>query len=357
MFTNEIAEGEDYKKIADVAPYFSFIDPIVKRLLKHNIKDRENDINSVIFDLGEKEMQYEIEENFLTNIYQIPKNNTQEIMNLFALCNYALNERFNWDNVNINYLCDYHFKVTNELKEYIFIFVLNKKIRDKFNYEGQTYNNNSIPYESLNIEQKEDKKLYDRLIENINAYGTSYKNSKEANIMKKLFLSLSDYHAIEVLNSIKQIRDDIDYYCSDSPLLSIAYYLHRNLSDSDFTNFRIENNVTLIKYEESDVTDKYNLYVISEDNYNKLIDILRKTIPSLTSNVMNNELRLFFETVDDEYVFEGILNEKAELYGEEDVRYDDVLDVIKNAKKVELKKVYYLDNAQASAIINAPSDH
>lgn len=41
--TKEIAQGENYKQIWEVFPYFSFIDEVVKRMIQHSIK-RESTI-------------------------------------------------------------------------------------------------------------------------------------------------------------------------------------------------------------------------------------------------------------------------------------------------------------------------
>ena len=70
LFTKEIAQGEDYKRIWQVTPYFSFVDEIVERMIKHDINKRESDISSIILDLERHDMEYKVEESFFRNMYK-----------------------------------------------------------------------------------------------------------------------------------------------------------------------------------------------------------------------------------------------------------------------------------------------
>ena len=88
LFTKEIAQGEKYKKIWQCAPYFSFLDDIVERMIRHDTSTREHDINSVILELEENDLKYEVEESFLKGMYKkigLPAKKVSELMNLFSL--------------------------------------------------------------------------------------------------------------------------------------------------------------------------------------------------------------------------------------------------------------------------------
>ena len=44
------------------------------------------------------------------------------------------------------------------------------------------------------------------------------------NVLKKYFISLCDYHVDEVVESLKRIEKEVDYYSLDAPIMCIAYY-------------------------------------------------------------------------------------------------------------------------------------
>ena len=122
MFTKEIPTGENYKKIWKCAPYFHFMDGIIDKMIQHDHLNRENDINSILMELNEHDMEFEVDESFLKlkcSKLGIPQNKIKDVMNLYALSTYFLNNECNSKIVNYNYYCDYHFSCNENMRNYL----------------------------------------------------------------------------------------------------------------------------------------------------------------------------------------------------------------------------------------------
>ena len=234
LFTKEIAQGENYTKIWQAAPYFSFLDEIVSRMIRHDISKREDDINAILIDIEKHDMEYKVEESFLKLLYKhkkLSKNKVLDLMNLFSLLNYSIKNKMNWDEINLNYYCDYHFSCNEILRNSILINCYYNKIKRKFEDEGSVYRDDTIPYNPIDMSVAINKNMYNSFTEKIDSMNVLPEMSKVKNIIKKYFLSLCEYHVKEIVNEIKRIDKDVDYYCLDAPILCIAYCLSKNLYD------------------------------------------------------------------------------------------------------------------------------
>lgn len=225
MFTKEIPIGENYKKIWECAPYFHFIDEIINRMVQHDYSKRENDINSVLMELNEHNMEFEVEESFLKircSKLGIHPDKVKEVMNLYALSTYFLKNGCNLS-VNNNYYCDYHFRCNDKMLNYLLLCILHKKIRNRFETEISEYSQSLC----INLNSNEDMLLFESLKNAIDLDTYEEAACLKANI-QKYFQCIYEYHAKEFLDSICKVKNEINYYCLDAPILAITFYVKEN---------------------------------------------------------------------------------------------------------------------------------
>ena len=354
LFTNEIAQGEKYKKIWQCVPYFSFLDEIVERMIRHDISTREHDINSVILELEEHEFQYEVEESFVKNMYKkvgLPADKASELINLFSLMEFMLKHNLSWNDINLNYLCDYHFKCTEVMIDSLLLSSIFDLVKDKFEYEGNVYNGTEIPYSSINIEMKKDKKYYISFVDTIDKLNTFKELLNKKNIAKKYFASLCGYHCNEILRDIEKLKQEINENCLDAPALYITNYISRKLPFFPDWEYSITNCVFLIKYETSDVIDKKEFSYDRNKDIKLLIGKIKNSFPSNSHLFKDDGAKLWFDSLNDEIMFENFLKKIARRYDKNDVRYQDVLDIINGIDSATLKKIYKIDRYTAKLLL------
>ena len=355
LFTKEIAQGEKYKKIWQCAPYFSFLDDIVDRMIRHDTSTREHDINSVILELEENDLKYEVEESFFKGMYKkngLPANKASELMNLFSLMEFSLRKITYWSDVNLNYLCDYHFSCTDRLIDSVLLNSLYASVKNKFEYEGNVYNGVEIPYTPMDLKKNNNKKSYYKFVKKIDNLDVFEELSNKKNIIKKYFISLSDYHCNEILRDINNIELEVNEHCCDAPALYIVEYIKRKLPCFVDFGYPITNFVSLIKYELSNVSNKNEFNYDLNKKIRILIDIIKDRFPSESHLFESDYAKIWFGLVKEEIEFENLLKEIASIYGTNDVRGQDVLDIMNGEDYTTLKKVYRLDRYTSQLILN-----
>ena len=355
LFTKEIAQGEKYKKIWQCAPYFSFLDDIVERMIRHDTSTRERDINSVILELEENDLKYEVEQSFIKAIYKkvgLPTEKASELMNLFSLMEFALRNISYWNDINLNYLCDYHFSCTDKLVDSLLLNNLYDLVKNKFEYEGNVYKGFKIPYTPVDLTKNINKNSYHKFVDKIDNLDVFEELSNRKNIIKKYFVSLSDYHCDEIMRDIKNVELDVNEHCLDAPALYIVEYIIRKMPHFVEWEYSITNYVSLIKYELSDVSDKNEFNYDPNKKIRILISIIKDKFPSESHLLSGDNAKIWFEIVKEEIEFENLLKEIANIYGENDVRGQDVLDIIDGENYMTLKKVYKIDRYISQLILD-----
>lgn len=347
LFTKEIPTGEDYKKIWECAPYFHFMDDIVDRMIQHDYTKRESDIDSILMELNDHDMEFEVEESFLKlqcSKLGIHHEKAKEIMNLFALSTYFLNNDSNSKTVNYNYYCDYHFRCNDYMRNYLFLCMLHKKIRRIFESETSEYNQSSC----IDVNNNEDRLLLDSLNETIDLATFDEASSLKANI-KKYFQCIYDYHAKEFLDSICRIQEDINYHCIDAPILAITFFVKENIYERG--TLQSSNFIEIKEYKNSEVNDKHKLFL---DKDVKLKDFgirIKSLIKDSSYIIANDRVKVFFDSVQNEERFEKILKTVIDKLPENDVRRYDINGIIEKAETERLKKVYVFDSSDVQVVL------
>ena len=360
LFTKEIAQGGDYKKVWQVAPYFSFMDPIVDRMIKHDISSREKDINSVIVDLKKHQLEYDFEKPFLKHLYKSKHLSEESIivlMNLFSLLSYSIANAISFEegDINLNYYCDYHFSCNTVLMNSILLNCYFKRIKAKFEYEGNVYYGNELPYESLDLSKEDDSNLYKAFVEKIDSMEVLMEVKHIKNIIKKYFLSLSSKHAREILETdFKEIERRVNYYCVDAPILCISQYVNKYLPEFHDWMYQITNYVVFDRFEESDVDNIRSFTIEKNKPLKELEHGIKRIISGAICSIKNDILEISFDNIFRDKDFNELLKRIAELYDQTDVKRDDILDILSKFEFVGagLTKIYFIDEADANTILD-----
>ena len=352
LFTKEIATGENYKKVWECAPHFQFVDKIVEKMIQHDISKREHDINVVLLEMEEYENKNKKEELFLESQCfnaVVPIEKKQEIINLFSLSNFFLNNDVDWNKINLQYNCDYHFKCSDAMKNSLLLCILHQKLLNVFESESSSFIDLMHSNNSLNIDNSDDKKEFDRLLDNINIEVFD-EVSRLPNIIKKYFLSIYDYHAREINSSISRIKDEIDYNCSDASILELIYFVKKNfnhtmhLHSNDFVEF--------IEYKWNDISSKDILFVDVEKPFEDFVKKIKSVIPSVSYFIRDDKIKIFFEKKEEELQFINIVQRVINNLQNDDVRRKDLNDIIAKPATYSSIKIYIFDFADTKVMNN-----
>ena len=355
LFTKEIAQGEDYKKIWQVAPYFSFVDDIVDRMIRHDILLREDDINSIIMDLEKYDMEYEVTESFLKVLYKnkkLSKNGLADLINLLSLLNYSIHNKMNWEEINLNYYCDYHFSCADILKNSVLLNCYYNVIKNKFEHEGKAYKKNSIPYAPIDLTFDDNKKIFNSFTINIDSMQVLPEMERIKNIIKKYFISLCDYHVKEIFSELNRKEKEVNEYCVDAPILCISFFLSNNLKDYYHWDYEITNHIIFDKYEYSNVKNKRKFSLDINYKLKKIILLIKEKIEGTICTIKEKRIQICFENFEDEEEFENLVIEIAKRYQEYDPIHHELLDIINQDNYIGFKKLYILDEYDAEVIFN-----
>lgn len=141
---------------------------------------------------------------------------------------------------NFNYNCNISYKIGKKLKNVYMKYLVKKECRKKFLYESNIYTTRN-DYKPLNLSDSKDKKIYDEFF---NILRENYILDGE---ILKLFSSCFDYHCKELINKIKDIKDDIQKL-DDMPILFIILYII-NIKKETYIKF-YENSI-LVNWEKT----------------------------------------------------------------------------------------------------------
>lgn len=355
LFTKEIAQGEGYKKIFDVSPHFGYLDKIIERMIKHDILKRESDIDTIIFELEKHQSEYEFEEAILNHDYEeidLNRSEIDELMDLLALSNHLYCSDTNWDLINLNYKCDYHFSCDEKITSVVLLIMIYERVKYEFEYESKCLEENKMLYKPLLNENDFAKTYFDfcSIVDNL----IIYKNfNVYRNYAKKYFYSIAYHHAMEVVRDINSYKELINHNCNNAPILWATSFVFNKLSAYKEAKILPSNFLSLVYYSKSDVSDKNELYVDKYGNFKKLSELIQLRIGEHSTIIENKKLKVFFGDLHKEDRFEKFIKEISKKLGDTDVRSCDLLDIISNCEINGLKKIYIIDSPDADTILES----
>ena len=344
IFTKEIPMGVDYKKIADVAPNYSFMDSIVSNMIKSNGLERESDIDTIISMIRYKcdqinEEKGNIEFNLIRdgNYSSVLKD---AILNDFILANDLLNNsNTQWERLNLNYHCNIGYSAKQAVVDSAILKRLYEEIISKFNYEC-----NSDYQEALD----DNKDNYNKLLEILSRLKSFREFDFYKNKAKKVFFYLREYHQQEILDGVDDWVDEVKKYYLDVPILTLSYEVSElikasgNSMDCDLSTYVVINNNRI-----SETIEENNLYKEEVSNLKDLSQAISKKFSHAT--LLKDNFILIFQNMSEANDFESKIQDKIREL-KEDVRALDLLDFLMT-KNVTLEYTYYKLDLYSSKLL------
>jgi len=363
MFTNNIPKGKGYDLIQNHCIEYYYLDSIVETMILNDVNKRCNDITEII-----EKIKFQKNKNIelINNINEFAKEQINQLniknknklikqleSDLFR-CFVYMNGDYSYD-INSNYHCNISYSLNKFIVNQIKIIEIEKIAKEKFKYESNCYSKDA-GYKNLNLEDEEQKKLYDRfyeiiLILNNNNPQLNYKNSKKA---LKLFSSLCDYHAKELLKNAEEILEDKYETFTNAPLFWIANNLkkYKNiLFDSekiyifDYLSVieeNIKSNIEQDDFEEKDLIRE------------RVDNTLKKIFPSIQfeKDNSNPSYTLIFKRKRDCFKFLMYSEEYQKSVSTEEVTYFDIKDLKNSMEKIGTSYYFELDNFLRYSLID-----
>lgn len=236
LFTGEIPNGTNYKKIVDVAPAYGIFDTYVSRMLESDYTKRESDINTIIYLIKKRINERNVlEKDFIGSMRDYNKEYRGN-MSIYkgladdAISLYYLSDNpINFNALNFNYHMNYHCRLENGLvKDVLIIKVLSRKIENKYKYENFNY---ISTIECGDEWETCSKEKYDELCNLLLPYVCEETENEIVDIKRK-FLSLRFYHATEYLKESKSFINELNKDLDDAPLFYIAMKIYDEIGDT-----------------------------------------------------------------------------------------------------------------------------
>ena len=229
IFTNKKPEGSSYTLISDVYPWLIDIDKLVDRCLRQDPTERptikeaslelklkfselKNEIESIKDNLTD-----DFEEQYIECNNEIKKKIIQQASYDILTAKYFFNNKTKQELefYNLNYHCNIHYKVDEDLKREYMKFLVKDYCKDKFLCESSEYSEGrpSVPLDLKN--SSNDMKLYKDF------FGFLKENFIVDGELLKLFSSCCDYNCKKILSNLVRIQEkanDLD----DAPILYIV---------------------------------------------------------------------------------------------------------------------------------------
>ena len=349
IFTNKKPEGSSYTLISDVYPWLIDIDKLVDRCLRQNPAERptikeaslelklkfselKNEIESI-----KDNLIYDSENQYIEYNNEIKQKIIQQASYDILTAKYFFNNKTKQELevYNLNYHCNIHYKVDEDLKREYMKFLVKDYCQNKFLYESNEYSKGR-PYVPLDLKNSSDdmrlyKEFLDFLKENFIVDGE----------LLKLFSSCCDYHCKKILSNLVRIQEQVNDL-DDAPIL---YIVAKIIDIRDLDNDIYLEDQVLVNWEQSvsyREINSYNKELFRKDYQKKEIDkVLDKFIKKYKAVVTRNNTGIIVR-FDDENLYNAFKNYALNLSRPYYIFNGDVLDLVRIEKVydgvIELKR-------------------
>ena len=341
LFTKQNPSGEAFLTVADKNPLLLPLDGIVQRcriqnpelrpsideiltelyLLEGEIKDKLEDIKESLYPFEETEYSESEEEAIIACA-------TQDIL----LAQYIF-ENFPDERMEELNRC-YHRNILYDMDELTQNLLLQTLLLDscmrKFKYEAAVYNSGQS-YQSLNLDNEEEKALFDELNAILDNHKIPYVCKDITARIKKLFCSCCNYHCVELLGDIKHLcREESPLV--KAPILHIVCMLRHYLAKEDLKEIDFSNQITIhwesgpsIEFDHSEV------YLVSLDQEEvEILNLFKEKYDVIYAKADSKHYYVRFKTTDD---FDKFKNYALELSHPHYVFEGDVEKIIRIRRK------------------------
>lgn len=337
LFTKQNPSGEAFLTIADKNPLLLPLDGIVQKcriqnpelrpsieeiltelyLLEGEIKDKLEDIKEAFYPI-EKTDYSEYEED------AIVAQATQDIL----LAQYIF-ENLSDEKLEELNRC-YHRNILYDMDESIQNLLLQTLVLDacirKFKYEAAAYNNGQS-YQSLDLDNEEEKALYDELNTILDIYKVPYACRDITSRIKKLFCSCCNYHCVELLGDIKYMCRE-ESHLANAPILHIVFVLRRYLAREDLKEIDFSNHISINWKSGPDIEfEQPEVYMVSLDYEEvKILNLFKEKYDVLYAKADFKHYFVRFKTIDS---FESFRDYALELSHPYNVFQGDVEKIVR----------------------------
>lgn len=325
LFTKQNPTGEDFLKIADKNPLFSQLDNIVQkcRIQDPNLRPRIDEILAELY-LLEGELKEKVDKikdaispfdetkyDFRDKKMVINKA-VQDIILAQHIFKEFSTEKL--EELNRNYHSNILYDMDTSIQNLFFQSLVLDLCKRKFNYESQGYIDKQF-YIPLNIENEDEKILYEELNSILDNYKISNKYNGITSRIKKYFCSCCNYHCVELIRDIKKLCNR-ESQIIKAPILHIVYMLRKYLDKRYIGQIIISEHISICWEECTYVgCDNDDTYLISLDQEEiEILNILVEKYDAFYSKADNNHYYVRFHTVDEFNKFKAYAIELSRPY-------------------------------------------
>lgn len=363
LFTKQNPSGEAFLTIAEKNPLLLPLDNIVRKCRIQN-PDLRPKIDEILMELYllEGEIKDKIE-NIKENLYPFEDTGYSEdeedaiiteATKDIVLAQYIFESLPDEKSEELNLI--FHRNILYDMDELIQNLLFQTIVLDycshKFNHEANSYINGES-YEVLNLDEDNDKSLYDELNEILDNHKIPYNFRNITASIKKMFCSCCRYHCIELLNSIEDLCKK-ESAIIKAPILHIVYVLRKYLAKEDLKEIAFSDNITInwkalptIKCDESEM---YSVVIDKEEL--KILNVLKEQYDVVYSKADFKHYYVRFKTAEaftkfrnyalelshPHHIFEGdvekVLKVRREYHGIVELEPLDSFDVMSTLAKI-----------------------
>ena len=258
LFTKNNPSGLSYKLICDLYPQYWQLDMVVEKCLNQNPLERPSCktlLGKVTHIMEKVDSDLHLIEDVLIDDLEHEQVNESVMATAriaakdiywaqYFLENASLQEISNRDKATeFSYHQNIHYALDDFIKSVYFQKRILNLCEKKFEYESNNYDR-GIFYDSIDLADKDNKKLYDTFCATVTKYRyPDYSLGKTL----KYFLACCDYHCKEILESINEIEEEL-IKLSDVPYFYLLYKLRKVFSRTEAKEYDIADRI-LVNWE------------------------------------------------------------------------------------------------------------
>lgn len=360
LFTGKLINGSNYLRIRDVAPSYAILDDIVALMIENDYTKRIDDISSIIYLIS----QYISERNELEKAYMIQMKRSigitgqNKIVKMLAddcLCIYFLAKKLeDFGLLNFNHHSNIHCRINSQyVVSEVALSEIEMHIDKLFNYE----NKNIVSHYEKGISLETcGKNEYEEFCELLKPF--TIKNTEiEVNRIKRKFIYLRSYHAIEFIGKAKELIREIESHLNDSPLFYLAYLIKTHCNETvNVANIGqfVEPILALSNPVPTDIAIYYEKRDAEQEISNKLKNIYSNKLIIVSSDY---EFSIIFKTKKAFNHFCNMCKSYKDTLDEFDVTIDDIDDMLNDQTVYKGMPQLYLSRFALETLLPKIIDH
>lgn len=239
-FTQELPAGPSYRSIEASHPSFSYLDPIVSRMLAQAPDNRPtvaDFVTDVLFTEAKRRDEVSDIEDGLRLSDDVPSDGPDDFDALFRQAGedvwYAARLVATKNPKEIyQYNRNWHMRLGYKADDFLFNLCVQYRLIDlcqgKFDYESNIYASGKV-YRPLDLDaDPSHRALYDQARDLVSEHPLPHGYDLSGRILKT-FASCEDYHCAEVLTAARRVVSEVRENLLGAPILWIAQYLASNV--------------------------------------------------------------------------------------------------------------------------------